>query len=585
MKGVWLKESISAIIIGMASKTKILTALAGVLLLTLCVLQGETLIPHALANDKVVTDTQGGIMQTLLVVIGILNFGAFLLVKLLSWLIDPGNIYALGNEGMMLRLWQICRDIMNMIFAILLLIGAIMTIVFADRKFTSKEVVTKFLLAVVLVNFSWFFPRVIIDLANVSTATVYGLPKAINSTCHWRNGAGALQDCIVINDVLLTDDAAGPCPTVTGGSELDLRPIMKVCLGPLDPNVNTGFGIVNGLVANHARLMHLGLIVGSRSGGTGGTVAETLKFTIIVAFVAFLHIMLVFPLAAMTVVMMVRIPVLWLTISFMPLMFIGFLVGEKFIKINTMDIFSKHFMTAAFLPTLIAIPVSIGYIMLNEIATLAVTPPPGLGGNFKLIPEVQNWWTLIWILLAFMVIWIGSFWAMKSDSIYAKFSEPIHSIGNNFLKLPLNAPIFPHDTNNNSVRDRGEGIGISGVLRSLQSESGLAKLVFGGIGGKGGGTGGTGVTAQRPELLGALNTINKTPANKMGDVSDSIKLLDEHLRNRGIDNRDSAAVKSVLPSIISELRAANPGAQVNITSIDDFFKKFASAPRAARNAP
>ncbi len=559
----------------MLRRTKILTAIASVLLIAVCISHGEMFLPHALAEDKVISDTQGSIMQSLLIAIGVLNFAAFLVMKLLSWLIDPGNIYALGNEGMMLRLWQISRDIMNLIFALLLLGGAIMTIVFAKQDIIKQNIV-KFLLAVVLVNFSWFFPRVIIDIANVTTATVYGLPKAIDSTCQWRDGTGTLRtDCVVVNDILLLDDASGACPTATGGSEVDFAPIMKVCLAPLDSTANTGFGIINGLVVNHGRLMHLGLIVGSPpSGGTGGSVAETLRFIIIISFVTFLHVMLVFPLAAMTAVMIIRIPILWMTISFMPFMFIGFLIGDKFIKINTMEIFQKHFMTAAFLPTLIAIPISIGYIMLNQVATLS-SAPPGLGGSFKLITEVQNWWGLIWILLSFMVIWIGSFWAMKSDSIYAKFSEPIHSIGNNFLKLPLNTPFIPHDTNGNGTKDPGERIGAKTFFRNLQSESAFGNTI--GLGGKPKG-GGTGVTTQAPELLGALNKINS--ANK-GDpaVDRDIKLLDQHLNDRGIRIKDQAAVRSELPTILAELKKSNPGANTSNLNLDDLADKIANAQR------
>jgi len=402
------------------------------------------------------------------------------------------------------------------------------------------------------------------------------------------------QDCNVITNIkLFPTGATGFCPPTTQGSTIDLSPIMKVCLEPLDANTNTAFGIINGMVVNHGRLMHLGLIVGSPpAGGTGAIASETLRFTIVMAFVTFLHVMLAFPLIAMALIMIVRLPILWLTISFMPFMFIGFLIGGKFIKIDTMDIFTKHFMTAAFLPTLIAIPFSIGYIMLNEISRISSTsgfvPPAGLGESFPLIAEVKDWWQIIWIVLAFMVIWMGSFWAMRSDTIYAKFSEPVSKIGSNFLKLPLIAPVIPHDTDGNGTISKGEGIGVSGFLRNLQSESGVARLAFGAGAGSGGGAGGGGrnnVTAQSPELLKALDAINKTTADKMADVSNSVILLDQHLRDRGINPTDQVAVKNALPSIIAELRSAMPGSNVNIGNLGEFAEKFVKAPRPARNTP
>src|SRR3989338_6373095 len=443
-------QPFSAILIGMPSKTKILSAATGFLLSLICMSHGEwRLIPHAWAQSRgVIPDTQGGIMGTLLFGVGIQNCLALYLLKLHSYLVDPDTITGVtgGSDKMILQLWQISRDVMNLIFAMLLLIGAIMTIVFGKQEIVKQHLV-KFLLAVILVNFSWFFPRVVIDLANVTTATIYGLPNLVKSQCKWIDKDGTPKDCVVMNEILFFEDAAGDCPTAAGGTFLEMGSIMKVCLAPLMPGTNNGFGIINGLVANHGRLTYLGVIAGSPpAGGAGGTVTETLRFVIILAMVTFLHVMLVFPLAALTMAMIIRIPILWLTISFMPFMFIGFIVGDKFIKVNSMEIFTKHFITAAFLPAIVAIPFSIGYIMLNEVATMPIAAVPNaLVGKVRFFPQAQNWWQVIWILLSFMIIWMGSRAAMKRDEIYSKFTEPIFNVGNSFMKLPLTLPLIPHD--------------------------------------------------------------------------------------------------------------------------------------------
>ncbi|TSC97253.1 MAG: Uncharacterized protein Greene101449_1255 [Candidatus Peregrinibacteria bacterium Greene1014_49] len=567
----------------MPSQTKILSATAGFLLLLVCVGHGEwLLIPHAWAQDKVVTDTQGGIMGTLLFGVTILNFLAFFLLKLCSYLVDPDFIFGVSNgEGstqMMLKLWRISRDIMNLIFAILLLMGAIITIVLGKQEVLKQHLV-KFILAVVLVNFSWFFPRVIIDIANVTTATIYGFPNVVGSKCKWIDKNGIAQPCVVVTDILYFEHAkTGTCPSPpipwAPIAPLEMGSIMKVCLAPLIAGTNNGFGIINGLVANHGRLMSLGIIAGSPpAGGAGGTIAETLRFMIILTMVTFLNVMLTFPLAALTVAMIIRIPILWLTISFMPFMFIGFIIGEKFIKVNTMNIFTKHFMTAAFLPALVAIPFAIGYIMLNEVAELtrtgALVPPAGLAGNVDFFPEAQNWWQVIWILMAFAIIWMGSKMAMKGDEIYSKFTDPIYQVGSNFLKLPLTVPFIPTGTNPDGTKKFQSVSDVTGNLRSptgLATQLGLRKPFDSG--------GGAAGSANNSAVLGALKNVDGGNA-----AAHEVHLLDEHIRKRGYKTDDKASVKQFLV----ELRATGkPDAQFN--NIDDLADKIVRA-SAAKPAP
>ena len=558
----------------MPAKTKILSGIAGTLFLMVLSIHGETLgIPSAFAQDKVVTDTQGGIMGGLLFAVGTLNFLAFFCLKLLSYLVDPDTIFGVsGNVNMMLRLWQISRDIMNILFAIMLLAGAILTIVFGKQEVVKQHLV-KFILAVILVNFSWFFPRVIFDIANVTTATIYGLPNLVNSECQWIDKDGNPQNCVVVTDILFFEDATtGTCPE-PAEPPLEMMPIMKVCLAALvSPGANTGFGILNGIVVNHGRLNYLGVIAGSPpAGGTGGTIAETLRFVIILVMVTFMHLMLVFPLIAMTAVMIIRIPILWLTVSFMPFMFIGFVIGDKFIKVNSMEIFTKHFITAAFLPAIIAMPLSIGYIMLNEVARLSPTiaPPAGLAGKVSFFPQAQNWWQVIWILLAFMIMWVGSRWAMKRDEIYSRFTEPIFNVGNSFLKLPVTTPFIPHDTTGDGKPDRkSSALDISRNLQNLGVPFGHQSSSIGAPAAAA--TAGPG--ASDTDVVSALKNIN----TGTGDTAGAIRLMDKHLQSKNVNARDHSAVKTFL----QEYKGSNTASSdVKAFDVDSLAQKIANAPR------
>ncbi|MBM3227979.1 hypothetical protein FJZ27_03935 [Candidatus Peribacteria bacterium] len=574
----------------MPSKTKTIAATLGTLLLVLCIVQGEFLIPHALADDKVITDTQGGIMESLLFLTGVLNAGAFLCLKLISYLSDPNIVFNINDtSGILIRIWRISRDIMNLIFAIILLIGSIMTIVLGKQEIV-KQHITKFLLAVVLVNFSWFFPRVIFDVANVTTATIYGLPRLVLGTsgtptgsgsvstwpCVWRNKAGVAQNCVVMSDIKFFDSSA-TCPAGSvPPSPLDLA-IAKVCFINYDSNANTAFGIINGLVLNHGRLMHLGLLQGAAGGGIGTTPQESLKFGFMLSLITFMHFMLVFPIAALAAILMIRIPVLWLTISFMPFMFIGFIVGEKF-RVNTMDIFSKHFLTAAFLPALIAVPFSIGFIMLNTFNIAYPPAPPGLNENFPVIPEVRSWWDLIWVLIAFMVIWKGSRWAMKSDEIYSNVTEPIYQIGTGILMSPVKTPFIPIDTNNNGIRgDAGDRrFSISDIVGNVQG----GRLPFGFNSGPQGGAADKVPGGGNPGVQNAasdINTkVNPVDFNKLVDSNVKVDQMVDTLRKINESVRaNTGAGKNVDITVQAIQSAANAKEmRLNGAQIDEIKKKF-----------
>lgn len=472
----------------MLKNTKILLIPLGML----CALMSDfVIVPQALAQSPV-ADTQQGIMIAMLNAVAILNSASFILIKILGSLADPSALN-LDKSVFLIRLWRISRDIMNLIFIVMLLAGAIMTIIFAKQDLVKQHIV-KFIFAVVLVNFSWFFPRVILDVANVTTATIYSLPSLIDSECQWKDKSGTPHSCAVVENVLFPgEERTKPCNGIApsdaaGGTSpyqdmMDFT-ILKVCLDPLNSDTNTAYGIINGLAVNHGRMMYLSVVAPSQpGGGIGDNGKQILMASFMYAFITFLHVLLVFPLAALSVAMIVRIPILWLTIAFMPLMFIGFIIGEKFIRINTMTIFTKHFMTAAFLPALVAVPFSIGFIIENELVKGGIPTPPSLADEFPLIAQVNDWGTMIWVIMAFGIMWIGSFWAMKSDDIYAKFTEPIHQVGNSFLKLPLHIPL-PADVDGKNGIEKGEGYRIAdlGMLRRPEALSSMltGKSPFGG---------------------------------------------------------------------------------------------------------
>lgn len=495
----------------MPSNRKIIVGIGALLALLATIMREGTgvlaLAQSAHAADSLV-EIQNMMIQWLGYVFDFSHFLIYLCLALISALMDPGVINLSTNADAptmgdtLLAIWQISRNLTNILLAFLLIVGAVMTIVFAKSEYASKYAV-KFILAIVLVNFSWFFPRVVLDLANVLTATVYSLPSEINIECHAINIDGTRSDdpCKIITDFeFFADDAflkkAGnekfECKIPMGG-----ECVVAVKEEDMATNANAPNIIMGGLVYNHARLRTLGQVMAPpmsdvNASPTFGRLPQLMIFLLLFGLSTFFSLALLFPLAALTVILLIRIPVIWITVAFMPFMFLGYVAGDTavFKAFNPMEIWKK-FVSAAFIPTLLAVPIAVGFIMLN----VAMEHPPAVWQldhpvlrlqRIPLIPSVANIWQLVWVGMSIAVVWVGTRAAMKVDPFLEKFGKPLMdagaSMGRLLVKLPLLVPLpLPGGVSMNL----GQAMNIAKAPEQLVAHKFNVPNLFGGAGGNG----------------------------------------------------------------------------------------------------
>ena len=130
-----------------------------------------------------------------------------ILVKLIESLMSDSYIMGVnGNDSgipiaqVLYELWLVFRDIMNYLFILILLFFAFMNVIapIADNdNFALKTILPKMIMAIVVINLTWFGARVVFDVVDVSARVVFGLPQAIMDT----TGGSALNPkdnpCIV----------------------------------------------------------------------------------------------------------------------------------------------------------------------------------------------------------------------------------------------------------------------------------------------------------------------------------------------------------------------------------------------------
>ena len=413
---------------------------------------------------------------------------AFIIFHFLQFLLDPLFILELnGTEGLR-NIWKYSRDIMNIIFAFMLIFAGIFTVVTGNKELVQQKY-KRFILAVILVNFSWFFPRVILDVANVLTATVYQIPAGLNPDsrvdCRLPLNEGETEGrpCQMVNDMKYFNK----CSSDEAVNYTQIIPNI-VCAEMVDwnPQTNTAYGMINGLVINYAQLPNLTRVL-NPAGGRGGPAdgderfQEYLLFLMHVLFVLVLMAMLFLPLAAMFVVFLIRIPIMWFTIAFMPFMFIGFVMGDKLGQFDTMKIF-QHYIKAAFLPTVVAIPFAVGFLILTEFTQVDCTEisiaPDLCKTTGPFLFNVNTPWQLLILLITFFVIWSGFWMAIKIDDIYVNATSGIKSFGDTLgktaVKLPLSVPIIP----GGDGQPKQSILGLDDKLRGFSSNLSTGKDPF-----------------------------------------------------------------------------------------------------------
>ena len=452
----------------------VLSAVATVIVLQLSPGQEILGIPLAAAQNPpgIVGDNVFWLLGFL---IGLLQFVSFVAFAFLNYLLDPRFIFDLGGGNDFLNIlqsiWQLSRDIMNVIFAVMLVFAAIYVIVMNKKDFI-QEHVAKFLMAVIFVNFSWFFPRVILDVSSVLTSTVYGIPSLLNNECVTDEA----EECVAVTGIKFF-------PKPEQINELDQTwdcNFIDICvqIQPLDNSaVSASSTVLNGLIINHARLIKMGQVPPPDLSEEDGYDRRN-RFMMRQAMMLLIAIATVFPLLAMCIAFLLRIPMLWLTIAFMPFYFLDLVGGEKISQGYGKKIFD-NFLSAAFLPALVAIPLTVGYILLNAGGQIAFDSLKSV--PFRLIDNVSTLHELMWLILALAIIWTGVFGVLKKQEIIGMGAEKIEGVGKAIGKLavstPLSIPIIPGPSGGASILGAFNQARPSMILAKLQQGDSLKKAL------------------------------------------------------------------------------------------------------------
>lgn len=434
-------------------------------------------------------------------VLDAINGLAWIAFDLIDKLLDPQFIFNdLGGNNnsnqiykVLNDIWVLSRNLMNIVFAVVLVIAAIYTTMKADLSLV-KENMGRFVLAVVLVNFSWLFPLMVLDLSNVMTSFVYGLPNEIGATAgsckvpDTKNGG--TKTCQIVKHVFyFPESEKKPGEDCSNEKTLKSRPFAEgdcgykcyfgiVCYKTVDWTANTpGYkSVINGLVYNYGRLGDI-----ARLPNTAAPTASSSNIQLWVMFIIrqlisiVMMIALAFPLMALALAFLMRIPILWVTIAFMPFFFAGWVLEGKIPGAEKTKGILDEFIKAAFLPVITALPLTIGFIMMNALAsTNWTTLADKLSGRAPIVGGTTTFFDIMWMCLALGIMWKGTFMALESGGMAGQFGSWFKGMGEAIGKIGVLAPLqIP------AIPVGGKKMGIWGAAQQLNPKKWATALQYG----------------------------------------------------------------------------------------------------------
>jgi len=422
-----------------------------------------------------------------------------------------GDMYATGAAGndqksvgeLLHAVWMIFRDIMNYIFILILVFIAFMNVIpkGGGGKFKIGDLLPKLVMAIVVINFTWFGAQVILDASTIATHVIYGIPDEIAKSypeakidkCEMiekkiqnENKKDTIvkvpgQGCMVVAGQIYFDkDHAPKSGTQADPNNLNKDPTTQAKFKDIDPGKIIDYGTVvlgwgdfdkskfkDGSIAqffafNIMQIQNLPMVVPGENVGWSALFINSLAALILMILVLVIFFSLFVALVA-------RVVILWVNIILSP--FMGLLMFKDDFGISTggaddyigLNVFVKN----AFLPAMMGIPLVLGFIIINtgqtyhflgydasgatDIANSTATASNNtdfthsiieFAPGQKFINGIGNIHQLFWYIMAIMIMWMSMEIGKGSNGLAGLMITPVADGVKNIGQWIATSPMY-----------------------------------------------------------------------------------------------------------------------------------------------
>lgn len=411
-----------------------------------------------------------GNIQMLLNLQQFLNQALWPVLVLIGGLMDNDLLFGEGMEERLNEIWIIIRNLVNILFVIVLVGIALYNILGLGEdggNYAIKSVLPKIVIAIIAVNFSFTAIKILLDAVNILTVSVFALPDTVNEglsqilptderkkkvyvekLCQALSGftvgefnalsdqkietiqgeeltkmvAKRFDDSIKETDLMDSVNqkiaALNPEKRALYDKELEDAKQGQMCYkkSGLTPQGELFLSRYNSRNAAFAMALNMAKIT-FYDQIAADSLASVEKLTINVLFSAVFYLIFAASFIALFIVLLARLVVMWLSIALSPLLILTFAEPTLKEKLGGFSKLSEQFTKMAIAPLIIALSMSIGWIMLKAIQGLSgFSQGSGLHvGNTLGIPiaGLSTLQDLTVALGTIAVVWMGVFAASE----------------------------------------------------------------------------------------------------------------------------------------------------------------------------
>lgn len=414
------------------------------------------LVPHlAFAQEAQTTQSAESLyqqlVQFLIVMVEFLQRLIWPVLLMIGGLLKNDLLFAAGMEEVMLSIWENIRNIVNILFVIILLGIAFYNVLGgSSQDYHIKTILPRFVIALIAVNFSFLGVKVVLDGVNVISTAIFALPGAVEKSLESSKTPNFEKN--ICEGIYGKDETkyfqAIQAAEEAGQANADDKPFCKQdktftehAQGFFSSFDSHNAAIV--LAVNLAEINTLDLVNVNQPSAK--------ELFINISFSTVLYIVYAVSFVALLIILLVRLVVLWVTMVMSPLIALSFVLPESLkSSLGSGSDLKTQFVKNAIVPIPVALTMSIGFIMLQSLKQAKFTnitfETSTLGVNL-LTSGLSTLQDVIVAVGTVTVIWVGVFKAAEgtaAQSIVEKIKGATEGFGKFVATAPFKyAPIIP----------------------------------------------------------------------------------------------------------------------------------------------
>ena len=290
-------------------------------------------------------------------------------------LLDNNLIFGPGVEDRLFEIWSQMRNITSLILAIML-VGVALANIFGVSEGSSYEMksfLKKMVITLVVINFTFFGARIVLDASNVLTNFAFGLPNTVQTQsisslqniekglCSALKQVGASAEPNVFQGMLnlgLADDGSkGMC---------DQNSLTSAAKGFFSRVSSSNLSLI--MAANYSTIAD-----GLEPSKTFEITLDIVNLSINTALSLIMVLLHALAYVSLFFILVVRLMFLWLSIALSPLIVFATIMGLS--QFDELKSLYDEFFTHVFAPVKIGFALSISYIIFSTIEQTGISTP------------------------------------------------------------------------------------------------------------------------------------------------------------------------------------------------------------------